>query len=188
MSSNTVAGHIGREFVAEALGQKWTFSRWTYGVWVEFAKWAKTQLPDPIVVALDGIEQAAVKDAEILRRLSQQDANEITLAAKEGRVPVLVLDKWTPLSDTLTNKAQELASCYLDFSSKQFRSLLTSPVGAAYVMYLLLKGKHPDATPDLAYDLFTVLGADTVREIFDQVQGKAPQPAGDPKNGDSPAA
>jgi hypothetical protein len=186
MMSNNVAGHIGREYTVEALGQKWTFSRWTYGVWVKLAEWAKTQLPDPIVAALAGIEQAAVKDAEILRKLSLADAAEIQKAQADGRPPALSLPAWKPTSEVLTEKAQELASCYLDFNSRQFRSLITSPVGMAYVMHLLLLAKHPDATPELAYDLFTVLGQEEVGKIFVQVRGESPTVQ--PKNAVSPAA
>lgn len=185
-SSNATAGHIGREYVTqEVLGRKWTFSRWTRRVWVDFAAWAKTVLPDPLVAALDGIEKAALKDAEILRKLSQSDAAEIALAAKEGRPPSLVLPSWKPITDTLTAKAQELAGCYLDFASPQFRSLLSSPPGLSYAMYLLLREQQPDVTEDKAYDLFLALGQETVAAIFAQVQGQTPPQQ---KNGDTPAA
>lgn len=187
MSKNTVAGHIGREYTTaeEVLGRKWKFSRWTRRVWVEFAEFAKRELPDPLLVALDAIEKASLKDAEILRELSKRDAAEMVKAAAERRPPVLVLQGWKPISDTITNKAQELAGCYLDFSSAQFRSLLTSPVGASYAMYLLLKEHQPDVTPDLAYDVLAALGQTAMQEIFATVQGQAPSPS---KNVGSPAA
>lgn len=188
-STNMTAGHIGREYTTpeKFLGRKWTFGRWTRAVWVAFAEWARETLPDPLTVAMKAIEQATLRDAEILRELSRRDADELAKAGKENRPPVLVLEKWKPISDTLIDKAQELANCYLDFNSRQFRSLLTSPPGASYAMYLLLREKQPDVTPDVAYDLLMALGQDEITKVFAQVQGST---GGGPeaKNDESPAA
>jgi hypothetical protein len=187
MSANNVAGHIGREYKVTALGKEWTFSRWTRRVWVEFAAWAKKVLPDPITAALAAIEQATIRDAEIMRELTRKDAAEIAKAEKEQKPPVLMAGQYKPLSEILVNKAQELASSYLDFNSPQFRSILASPAGASYAMYLLLKPNHPDVTEDDAYDVMTALGGDEIGRIFATVQGKAAA-ADLPKNAESPAA
>lgn len=61
-----LAPHLGRETELKALGKTWTLARWTRDVWEEFLVWARTQLPDPIEVALRHVDQLPPAIAEKL--------------------------------------------------------------------------------------------------------------------------
>ncbi len=182
--TNNVAGHIGRAVTVNVLGKDWTFSRWTRRVWVDFVAFAKQELPNPIDVAMNAVADATTKDMEVIRELSKKDAAELAKAAEEKRPPVLMMESYRPIADVLLAKAQELAGCYLDFNGKPINTLLASVTGASYAVYLLLREKHPDVTPDDAYDVMMALpseaekkaapGLVTLKDIFETVRGSVP--------------
>lgn len=46
-----LADHVGREQVIEALGRRWTLSRWDRSIWRDLLEWAKPRVPDPVATA-----------------------------------------------------------------------------------------------------------------------------------------
>lgn len=161
--------HIGREIETTALGRTWRVSRWDRRVWVEFADWARTMLPDPIEALAKSIDKIALKDAEILREILRKDQEEqaryeAALALCKtpedtARVPrpILLAGKYIQQSDVMGRRALDKASSYLSFNSPEMNSLIGSVVGSGHLMYLLLKKHHPDVDEDTAFDVSTQL-------------------------------
>jgi hypothetical protein len=168
--------HVGRETTAKTLGETWHFSRWTRSVWARIAEEARKDLPDPIECMLKHIDKAALKDAEIIRRLEQQDAHVISQwqsNQKNGQAPQppLMLPRFTPVADHLAKLALDKASLYLDFNSPELTSWLRSPVGASFAFAELLRPHHPDMDEDRAYEIVVALGREEVERIIKTTQG-----------------
>jgi hypothetical protein len=175
-----------------AIGKQWTFARFTYTVWEDLSAWGRTRLPNLAKELLSLYDEAALRDAEAIRRLRIADQEEVKRAKTEGREPVLLADQYQQLSRTLFEKALAWSGRYIQAASPELQDLYASPEGGAYLFYLLLKPGHPDIERTVAYDVYMDLrlasgsdGRKTVEEIRDICSGRAPEPL---KNVDSPAA
>ena len=176
--------HIGRAVEIEILGEQWKFARLDLDTWDLFLDWAKTILPDPVKVGLENIDMVAVKDAAIVRELRRQDLEEETKAKAEGRAPIFVGDKFTPISNDFAKMALDKKASYLSLNSPEIMSLRTSAKGSAYLLHLVLKPAHPDITPARAYEVMLALG-DKLKGVIDTISGVTVSPA---KNESAPAA
>lgn len=167
--------HVGRECKVSALNQEWTFSRWDRGVWVAFAEWAKSVLPDPVEAATRSIDKIVLRDAEIIRELRRRDDKEMIDATAAGRKPILLADNYRQMSDLLVEKALDKGASYLSFNSPELSSLMRSAIGTSYWMWLLLKTKHPELTVDDTYEIFVALGqqAGEIDRIIKTTQGQS---------------
>ena len=166
MSSPTQQSFCGRECEAEALGQRWRFSRWTLRVLDDWTEWARTILPNPI-------DECA---AAILRMESDEEKCKIS--------DPKIIARRNKIKDELVTAAIRQASSYLATSSPEVKSLLNSPRGAAHLLLLLLKPNHPEVTEEKAFDIVQVLGPDLERVML-TTAGRSP-PAGG--NVEAPAA
>ncbi len=182
------ADHVGREVTEAALGQDWTFSRWTRAVHQAYSEWAQNMLPDPIERVTRSLDKVALKDAAIIRQLQIDDLAETKKAKEENRPAILMAPQYTPFADVMTKQAINKAGCYTGFGSPEIASLINSPEGTSYLFYLLLKPKHKDITPDQAYDVMLALNQreeGLSRKVIDTVSGKLDAP---PKNEPAQAA
>lgn len=102
MSNNLPLRHIGRETTADTFfldesgidrKETWKFSRWDRSVWVQFAEWAKTVLPDPIKETLKNIDFAVLKDAEVIRKLKLADHDEEKRVRELNRAEIARVEK-----------------------------------------------------------------------------------------------
>lgn len=141
--------HVGRPQTVEALGQTWTLARWDRRVWAEFLEWAKTKLPEPRKTA-----------AEFLAMLPEGPDRQA-------------------VAETIVTKALDESTSHLSVGSPKVTQLLTSIEGGVYLLYLLLKRNHPEATEDTAYDLFTAVGPDVAQDLMGKCSGAAPAGKGD---------
>ncbi|MDE2020890.1 MAG: hypothetical protein KGJ13_11190, partial [Patescibacteria group bacterium] len=100
--SNLPLRHIGRETTADTFfldesgterKETWRFSRWDRSVWVQFAEWAKTVLPDPIKETLKNIDFAVLKDAEVIRKLKLADHDEEKRVRELNRAEIARVEK-----------------------------------------------------------------------------------------------
>lgn len=181
-----------------AIGQQWTFARFTRRVWEDFAKFARALLPDPVAIAIANVKQATEVDAETLRDIRTADAKEMSAAKIEKRKPQLLAAQFRGLSDAIADKALAKGTSYLSAQSPELSALLNSHEGGAYLFWLLLNPKRHDDPPviavteDEAYDVYWDLwsndGADgrkTIPQIISVCNGTAPECV---KNGSPPAA
>ncbi len=181
----------GRDCEERALGRTWKFSRFTRNVWIELAKEGRRLMPDPIAVAMEAIDAFIDKDAQVLRRLRQQDEEEASRAKAEGRNPILIAGSFTSLSEGLERRAYEKKTAYLSAGSPELQLFIMSPEGQSYLLFLLLKKYQPEIDIDTAYDVYRELavvngqdGRMTVEDIITTCNGRSPEPA---KNEASPA-
>ena len=179
MSSNNLAGHVGREISKEIAGETWTFARWDRQVWVDFAAWGKSFLPDPLEVAMRNMDQIVLKDAEAMRELQRRDEAEEKKARETGRPAVLMLPKYKQMAEYIVDKALEKAASYLSFNSPEMRSLINSAPGSAQVLFLLLKPHHPEISESQAFDLMQQMSPADIQEVFEVTAGRN---GGAPKN------
>jgi hypothetical protein len=142
--AKTPCRHVGRETAAithflddegNPVAETWRFARWDRRVWVEFAEWAKSVLPDPQKETIRNIDAIMLKDAEFARKLKIQDHDELQrvtalnraeqsrvdkhneherrLAEKEKRKPELIEPRMTPyfpLAGTQTELSESLVA------------------------------------------------------------------------------
>lgn len=64
---------------------------------------------------------------------------------------------------------------YLSLNSPQVKELLDTLEGCVQLTYLLLKRHHPDATPDVAYDLVMAVGAEQMGRTLQACAGVVPK-------------
>lgn len=172
---HTSAYH-GRECQAHALGQTWTFSRWTIDILDDWTDWARHHLPDPIAKANAEIERM-MEEEEGWVAAARTDADKEKLRTR--------LKRRAKMKDELVTAAMKQATSYLDFTSAEVQSLLHSIRGTSHLCLLLMQRHHPDITEERAFEIVTALPEDEIGRIWDVTSGKAP-PA--PKNDLAPAA
>ena len=163
----------GRETSAKAIGQTWTFSRWTRNIFDDFADWSRTQLPDPIVLAEDAVLRLQKK-----QRAVHEDKK---LPDEEKK---FLLDAYQEQADRISKQGIELAASYLSLQCPRFRSLLGSPRGTAQLFCLQLQKHHPGTTLDTAWEIVHSLPSKECDRIMDVTAGTAPDSGG---NGSAPA-
>lgn len=177
--------HLGRECEFVALGRTWKAARQTRRVLIEFADWARPQVPNPVRSALEEIDLATAADAEAIRELRRLDLIEDAKAKQEKREPVLMLPLYQPLANTMLQEAQRRKDSYKDINYPEILSLLNSLKGQAYLFYLLLRRNHPDATEAQVDDILDELHPDEIKRILRVTAGEG-RPS--PKNDQAPAA
>jgi hypothetical protein len=174
---------IGRPCVEKAIGKDWTFARFTRNVWAELAVEAQRVLPDPIKIALPGVREATLIDAEILRNLHIQDDAELVKAKAENRPPALLASRYDSISKSLLMEAYNAARRYLSPGSPELSGFMDSVVGGSFLFWILLTPNHPGITIDEAYDVFWDLasnhgddGRKTMEQIIKCCNGTTPEP------------
>jgi len=177
--------HIGKECTFDALGRKWTAARQGRRVLIEFGDWARPLVPNPVRSALEDIDIATAKDAEILRELTRQDLAEEAKAKAEGREPVLIRPLYKPIANDMVARAQQAKNCYRDINHPEILSLMNSFKGQSYLLFLLLRKAHPDITQDTVDDILEELPGSEVARILKTTSGENERPA--PKNDQAPA-
>ncbi len=184
--------YIGRDVEESACGKRWTFSRFTRGVWIALGKEGKKLIPNPVEEAIEPARHATAVDAEIIRDLMVKDEAEGRAAQTEQRAPFYLMPGYRPLSETIVEKAYAVGRRYLSAGSPELQEFINSIEGGSHLFYLLLKPKHPDITEDVAYDVYFDLyqnrgrdGRKLVRQIVDECSGAAAEA---PKNAEAPAA
>lgn len=176
--SNHGDWHGGSEQTVEALGKTWRLDRQRRHVWREFAKWGKEVLPDPIETVARHLHMVADADTKIMRELMRGDVQE---QAKYGLKGVFLAPCFRQLSETLTDKALDKASSYLNFGSPELLSLLNNPEGQIKMLWLLLQKYHGEdsdqpADEDAADDICNELGFDKLTQLFRTAGGHTPEP------------
>ncbi len=151
----------GREVEAKALGQTWRFSRWTLNILDEFLDWARTVLPDPLVVAETALLRLQ-RNARAIRENKNTDEEEKAFLLQCNHENQ---ERWGRL-------AMDEATSYLGMGSEQFQSLLNSARGAARLGMLLLRKHHPDINEETAFAIASEIGGDMQR-IMAVTSGKA---------------
>lgn len=176
---------ISQECREHAIGQEWTFARFTRRTWESLADYGKLRLPNPLETALAVIDQVTAKDAEILAGLRSKDEAEAAKAKEEKRKPLLVSNSFRPYGAELWDRAYAYSQRYLEAGSPELHGLLRSHEGKSMLCYLLLKTNHPDITDDAAHDVYWDLmlnasadepdGRKSFDEIVEVCSGRAPQ-------------
>lgn len=64
---------------------------------------------------------------------------------------------------------------YLSVTSPRVAMLLDSVEGTTYLVYLLLKPKHPEVTADLAYEVVVTVGKEAMSELLKKCSGVIPK-------------
>lgn len=152
--------HVGRSQTVEALGKTWTLSRWSRAVWNDFLAWAKTKLPDP-----------RVEGRKTLASLLPQegDAPDMRAALAEAR-------------NATAKQINEETLEYLTVNSKRVNALLDTMEGTEYLTYLLLRGEHPEADTELAYQIVLSVGSEAMSEKLKLCAGVGPKKDASPGN------
>lgn len=195
MPSDNPVAHVGREVEIEALGRTWKVGRWDRKVWIDFADWARTMLPDPIEAMTKHIDKLSLKDADTMRELMKRDYEEedrcrkrfAEVAEKEGEAaaqklppPIRMAPQYVQLADVMAQRALDKASSYLSFNSPEMTSLLSSVPGETRIFWLLLKKHHPDVTEDDAFEIKMEIGQIKLADVMAAASGKAPTPKKSP--------
>jgi hypothetical protein len=174
-----MSDYIGRETTGDILGQRWTFSRATRAVDVDFAEFARGLLPDPVEVMTRNLEKLSLRDAETLRQLQIADVKEVEKARTENRAAILMAPQYIPFADVMTRQVVQKMGTYQGFGSPEVNSVLASAEGMSYFLYLLLRRHHPEVTLDKAHELWIALGDKRASALITRCRGKTePVPNG----------
>lgn len=165
-----IAPYVGQETTIESLGKAWTLSRWTLKAWDKFLSWARTQLPDPQVVAELSCLRLAKQERPIRLRLETAEPHE--RAALEADLNDLMA-----LQSEMVKRGLEKASGYLSVDSPEVQALLSSPRGAAVLLTILLTEHHPGIDEDEAFAIYQSVDRAKLKEALVVAAGKVP-PAG----------
>jgi hypothetical protein len=161
-----IAAHIGLGQTVTFNGRTWQLSRLERRHWRDWFAWAKTQLANPLDAAIEGAQKLAQREAQIEADATIPDNVKAKMLAAIGGQQEL-----------LTREALARSGASLSFDDPQVKALLASLDGVSQLYMLLLRDKHPEATPEDGYAAVEALGLAGAQAGLDKASGTVPTQA-----------